>query len=159
MMGVTGSGKTTFGSALAKHLGADFIEGDELHPLENIAKMSTGIPLSDDDRWPWLANISRSLSEKKELVGSCSALKRIYRDRLRAGIGPTFRFIYLNVPRPELEHRMSQRRGHFMPSGLLDSQLATFEPPKDEIDVLTVDGTAPPDLQLDLVSTWLHSTH
>lgn len=158
VMGVTSSGKTTFGTALAKHLGVDFIEGDELHPPKNIAKMSAGIPLSDEDRWPWLANISRSLSEKKESVGSCSALKRTYRDRLRAGVGPNLRFICLNVPKPELERRMSQRRGHFMPPGLLESQLATFESPKDETDVLMLDGTAPRDSQLDRVTTWLHST-
>ena len=159
VMGVSGCGKTTLGTALAKHLNVDFIEGDSLHPPENIAKMSAGIPLSDEDRWPWLTNIACALSEKDAPVGSCSALKRLYRDRLRAGIGPTLRFICLVVSRPELERRMSQRRGHFMPPGLLDSQLAVFEPPDGEADALIVDGTASPDLNVERADTWLRSTH
>lgn len=156
VMGVSGSGKTTLGTALAKRLNVDFIEGDALHPSANIAKMSAGIALSDEDRWPWLANISRILSAKPGSVGSCSALKRIYRDRLRSGIGPALRFVCLMVPRPELERRMAQRRGHFMPPGLLDSQLAALEPPIDEPDALILDGAVPPDSNVERVLAWLH---
>jgi gluconokinase len=155
MMGVTGSGKTTFGTALAQHLDVDFIEGDALHPALNIAKMSAGIPLTDEDRWPWLASIARALSEKQGAVASCSALKRVYRDKLRAGSGPALRFICLIVPRPELESRMSQRKVLFMPPGLLDSQLATFEPPTNEQDALIIDGNAPQGEQLARVDVWL----
>jgi gluconokinase len=154
-MGVTGSGKTTFGTALATHLGVDFIEGDTLHPAANIAKMSAGVALSDEDRWPWLASIAKILSEKQSAVASCSALKRVYRNKLRAGSGPALRFICLIVPRPELERRMAQRKGHFMPPGLLDSQLATFEPPNDETDALMLDGTAPQAEQLARAKAWL----
>ncbi|MFO0992476.1 MAG: gluconokinase [Hyphomicrobiales bacterium] len=157
VMGVSGSGKTTLGTALAKRLGVSFIEGDSLHPPENIAKMSAGIALTDDDRWPWLANISQALSNNGGSVGSCSALKRIYRDRLRSGIGPELRFLCLMVPRTELERRMAERRGHFMPPGLLDSQLATFEPPVDEADALLVDGTLPPETNAERVVAWLNS--
>ena len=155
VMGVTGSGKTTFGTALAARLGVDFIEGDTLHPATNIAKMSAGIPLTDEDRWPWLASISKVLSQKQRGVASCSALKRVYRDKLRADSGPALRFICLIVPRPELERRMAQRKGHFMPPGLLDSQLATFEPPNDETDALMLDGTAPQAEQLARAKAWL----
>jgi len=159
VMGVSGSGKTTLGTALAKRLGVEFIEGDSLHPAENIAKMSAGTPLSDEDRWPWLANIAKMLSAKQGSVGSCSALKRVYRDRLRAGIGPALRFVCLVVPRPELERRMAERRGHFMPPGLLDSQLAALEPPVAEKDALVLDGTAPPDSNAERVVAWLKSGH
>jgi gluconokinase len=158
-MGVTGSGKPTFGTALAAHLGVDFIEGDTLHPAANIAKMSAGVALSDEDRWPWLASISSVLSDKQSAVASCSALKRVYRDKLRAGSGPALRFICLIVPRPELERRMAQRKGHFMPPGLLDSQLATFEPPNDETDALMLDGTAPQAEQLARAKAWLERSY
>ena len=157
IMGVSGSGKTTLGTALAERLYMDFIEGDALHPPANIAKMSAGIALTDEDRWPWLANISRVLSATPGSVGSCSALKRIYRDRLRGGIGPALRFVCLMVPRPELERRMAQRRGHFMPPGLLDSQLAALEPPIEETDALLIDGTALPESNVENVVKWLQS--
>jgi gluconokinase len=159
VMGVSGSGKTTLGTALASRLGVAFIEGDSLHPAENIAKMSAGTPLSDADRWPWLENISAALAAKQGAVGSCSALKRIYRDRLRSGIGPALRFVCLMVPRSELERRMAERRGHFMPPGLLDSQLAALEPPVGESDALVLDGTAAPDSNVDRVAAWLQSGH
>ena len=155
VMGVSGSGKTTLGTALAKRLGVEFIEGDSLHPAENIARMSAGTPLTDEDRWPWLANIARAVSAKPNSVVSCSALKRVYRDRLRQGIGPDLRFVCLMVPRPELERRMAKRRGHFMPPGLLDSQLAALEPPTDEGDALILDGTAPPDSNAGRAIAWL----
>ena len=157
VMGVSGSGKTMFGTALAERLGVVFIEGDTLHPPENVAKMSAGTPLTDEDRWPWLQAICRALAGKDGAVASCSALKLTYRNRLRAGLWPAARFICLAIPRPELELRMSERRGHFMPATLLDSQLATFEPPDSEADALIVDGTAPQELNVDLAVTWLQS--
>ncbi len=157
VMGVSGSGKTTLGTALAKRLGVEFIEGDSLHPPENIAKMSAGTPLTDADRWPWLANIAKVLGANPGSVGSCSALKRAYRDRLRNGIGSGLRFVYLMVSRPELERRMAERRGHFMPPGLLDSQLAALEPPVGEADVLIIDGTAPPEENAERATQWLQS--
>ncbi|MBL8907081.1 MAG: gluconokinase [Rhizobiales bacterium] len=156
-MGVSGSGKTTLGTALARRLGVEFIEGDSLHPAGNIAKMKAGIPLSDEDRWPWLANIAKVVSAAPASVVSCSALKRAYRDRLRRGIGPRLRFVCLKVPRPELERRMASRRGHFMPPGLLDSQLATLELPLGETDALILDGTADPDTNAETVFRWLGS--
>lgn len=159
VMGVSGCGKTTLGTALAKRLGVEFIEGNSLHPAENIAKMSAGSPLTDADRWPWLANISRTISAKPGSVASCSALKRTYRDRLRSGIGPELRFVCLMVSRPELERRMAQRRGHFMPPGLLDSQLAALEPPIGEADALILDGAAPPDSNVEQVLAWLKPDH
>jgi gluconokinase len=157
VMGVSGSGKTTLGTALAKHLGIEFIEGDSLHPAENIAKMSAGTPLTDEDRWPWLANIARATSAKPDSVVSCSALKRVYRDRLREGIGPQLRFICLMVSRAELERRMTARRGHFMPPGLLDSQLAALEPPLAEADALVLDGTEPPASNAARAVAWLQT--
>jgi len=157
IMGVSGSGKTTLGTALSTRLGVEFIEGDSFHPAENIAKMSAGIPLTDEDRWPWLTNISRAISAKPGSVGSCSALKRAYRDRLRVGIGPKLRFACLVVSRPELERRMAERRDHFMPAGLLNSQLAALELPTDEPDVLIIDGAALPDSNVERVVIWLRS--
>jgi len=159
VMGVSGSGKTTLGTALAKRLDVEFIEGDSLHPAENIAKMSAGTPLTDEDRWPWLANIARAIAARPGAVGSCSALKRVYRDRLRDGIGPKLRFVCLMVPRPELERRMASRRGHFMPPGLLDSQLAALEPPIREPDALILDGAAPPEKNVGRVVAWLAPHH
>lgn len=159
VMGVSGCGKTTFGEALAVRLGAPFVEGDRLHPAENVRKMSTGIPLDDDDRWPWLAQVAAALAAEERSVGSCSALKRAYRDRLREGVGSSLRFVCLMLPRAELERRMTSRQGHFMPAGLLDSQLAAFETPVAEADVLIVDGTAPLGLSLEQAAAWLQENH
>ena len=105
--------------------------------------MSAGTPLTDEDRWPWLHLVGAAMRQESQIVGSCSALKRVYRDCLRSAAGPSLRFVCLVLPRAELERRMSARRGHFMPPALLDSQLAAFEPPVAENDVLIVDGTLP----------------
>ena len=141
VMGVSGCGKTTFGSELARRLNVPFIEGDALHPAPNIQKMSAGIPLEDDDRWPWLDAVGGALARQPSAIASCSALKRVYRDRLRQAAGRPLLFVCLALPRAELERRMSQRKGHFMPPSLLDSQLATLELPTDERDALVVGGT------------------
>lgn len=138
IMGVSGCGKTSVGTALAAALGTSYLDGDSLHPPENIEKMSAGIPLGDGDRWPWLERVGRSLAEGATIVG-CSALKRSYRDRIRATAGAPVRFIHLAGSRAVIAARLTQRPGHFMPPTLLDSQFAALEPPSpDELSV-TID--------------------
>lgn len=135
MMGVSGSGKSLIGAALARALGIEFVEGDEYHPAENVERMSSGIPLTDDDRARWLCSLAARLREAKDagigLVVSCSALKRSYRDVLRAEAGE-LRFVFLRGARALLDERLASRRGHFMPPSLLDSQLATLEEPSPD---------------------------
>jgi len=132
VMGVSGSGKSVIGAALARELGVDFIEGDEYHPHENVKRMSLGIPLADDDRAGWLRALASRLREARDtetgLVLTCSALKRSYRDILRAGAGD-LRLIFLNGPPALIAVRLAGRHGHFMPPSLLQSQLATLEEP------------------------------
>ncbi|WP_237710290.1 gluconokinase [Rhodanobacter fulvus] len=140
VMGVSGSGKTTVARELAQQLNWEFLEGDSVHPPANVAKMSAGTPLNDDDRWPWLEAIVKWMSQRlqrgESAVVACSALRRIYRDHLRqAGAG--VRFAYLHVPHDELARRM-RSRDHFMPPSLLDSQLATLEEPGPDEDALRV---------------------
>lgn len=142
-MGVSGSGKSTVAAALARHLGVPFQEGDALHSPENIAKMAAGIPLTDADRGPWLERVHAWIVAHPDGVITCSALKRAYRDQLRE---PGVRFVCLMAPREVLLERMEHRTGHYMHADMLDSQLATFEPPAaDETDVVEVDDTPPPD--------------
>ncbi|MEV7423213.1 MULTISPECIES: gluconokinase [unclassified Streptomyces] len=128
VMGVAGTGKTTVGPLLADALGVPYAEGDDFHPPANIAKMSAGTPLEDSDRWPWLEAIGLWAHGRAGLGGvvSSSALKRAYRDRLRAE-APGAVFLHLTGDRPLIERRMGQRKGHFMPTALLDSQFATLE--------------------------------
>ncbi|MFG3204607.1 gluconokinase [Streptomyces sp. NPDC048192] len=129
VMGVAGTGKTTIGPLLAARLGVPYAEGDDFHPQANIDKMSAGIPLDDSDRWPWLDAIGQWAHGRAGLGGvvSSSALKRSYRDRLRAA-APGVVFVHLTGDRKLIEERMTQRQGHFMPTALLDSQFATLEP-------------------------------
>ncbi|MFI7342534.1 gluconokinase [Streptomyces sp. NPDC050085] len=129
VMGVAGTGKTTIGPLLAERLGVPYAEGDDFHPAANIAKMSTGTPLTDEDRWPWLDAIGEWAHGRAGLGGvvSSSALKRVYRDRLRAA-APGLVFVHLTGSRALIEDRMSHREGHFMPTALLDSQFATLQP-------------------------------
>jgi gluconokinase len=141
VMGVSGSGKTTIGEALAERLGWQFVDGDALHPPANVAKMSAGLPLDDNDRWPWLeaiaAQIDAWIDQKMTGVITCSALKRRYRDRIaggRAGV----RLIYLDGSRELIADRLTTRRGHFMPASLLDSQLAALEPPGPDENPIAV---------------------
>ena len=140
VMGVSGTGKSTVAGMLAGHLGWELREGDDLHPEANVAKMSAGTPLTDDDRWPWLdtiaAWIDEQAAEKAPGIVTCSALKRSYRDRLRR---PNVIFVYLAGGRSVLAARMSARMDHFMPAGLLDSQLATLEEPGPDENVIKVD--------------------
>ncbi len=127
-MGVSGCGKSTVGEFLAQDLGASFLDGDSLHPHENVQKMAAGIPLSDDDRAPWLREIGRKFTESRQesLVIACSALKRSYRDIIRSA-DPTVRFVHLHGTEELLASRMAVRPGHFMPVSLLQSQLKTLE--------------------------------
>ena len=136
LMGVSGSGKTSVGVPLAAALGGEFVEGDDYHPPANVAKMRQGIPLDDADRRPWLetlaAEIGRWLAAGRTVVLACSALKRSYRAILRGG-RPEVRFVHLKGDPALIRARLAQRRGHYMPASLLDSQLATLEEPLDAI--------------------------
>lgn len=142
VMGVSGCGKSSVGAALATSLSLPFIEGDVLHPQSNVDKMAKGTPLTDDDRWPWLTVIGEkmagALAQGEGIVVSCSALKRVYRDHLRTATGGRLTFVYLEGSHDLLSRRMAARTGHFMPLGLLDSQLATLEVPTGEAGVITV---------------------
>lgn len=149
VMGVSGCGKSSIGERLADKLGGVFIEGDALHPAENIAKMSAGTPLTDVDRFPWLdriaAAVSHELAGGRSVAASCSALKKIYRDRLRAAAPGRVRFVFLKGDQALLHARMSTRPGHFMPASLLTSQLATLEDPGGEEGVVTIDIALAPE--------------
>jgi gluconokinase len=143
VMGVSGCGKTTAGEALARHFGVPYIEGDALHPASNVAKMASGTPLNDDDRWPWLEKIGRELAaHRRGAVATCSSLRKVYRERLRGTAGEGLRFVFLKCSQEVLEKRMQARKGHFMPPSLLASQLATLEDPRGEAGVVTVNGDA-----------------
>jgi len=126
VMGPSGSGKSLVGAALAARLGAQFVDGDDLHPRANVAKMASGTPLTDADREPWLDAVALVLVRQSPVVVACSALRRAYRDRIRATCSDAW-FAELIVPSTQLRERMSTR-DHFMPPALLDSQLATLEP-------------------------------
>ncbi len=132
LAGVSGSGKTTVGRLLADRLGWPFADGDSFHPAANVAKMTAGIPLTDDDRWPWLAAIGAWMDARIAAGGSgvvaCSALKRRYRDVLRQG-RPEVRLVFLDVSRDEDLARLRARSGHFFPARLMDSQFGDLEPP------------------------------
>ncbi|MBO9577220.1 MAG: gluconokinase [Microbacteriaceae bacterium] len=128
-MGVSGCGKSTIGERLAGVIIGAFIDADDLHPAANIAKMASGVPLTDEDRWPWLDRVANALAETNgPVVVACSALRRAYRDRLRAGAGRPLVLVHLDGSRELLAERMGARADHFMPSALLGSQLATLEP-------------------------------
>ncbi|WP_353114493.1 gluconokinase [Microbacterium sp.] len=141
VMGPSGSGKSTIGSALAARLGVPFIDADDLHPASNVAKMSAGIPLDDDDRMPWLRLVGEALHAEASAVIACSALKRAYRDVIRAE-EPEALFVELAIDRAVLESRMRARADHFMPASLLDSQLGALQPLQADERGVVVDGAA-----------------
>jgi len=144
LMGVSGCGKTTVGDQLAERLGWPYQEGDALHPPANVAKMAGGMPLTDADRLPWLAAVAAWIDARRAAgecgVVSCSALKRAYR-QLLIGDRPDVRLVYLQGSRDQLAERLAARTGHYMPAGLLDSQLATLEEPTaaEQPLVVTID--------------------
>ncbi|MEV4948450.1 gluconokinase [Streptomyces sp. NPDC053755] len=145
VMGVAGTGKTTIGPLVAEALGVPYAEGDDFHPAANVAKMSAGVPLDDEDRGPWLDAIGRWAHDRAGRGGvvSSSALKRIYRDRLRAA-APGAVFLHLTGDRELIERRMAERKGHFMPTALLDSQFATLQPLGDDEAGVAVDVSGSP---------------
>lgn len=140
LMGVSGSGKSRLAAMLAGRLGWDFQEGDDLHPAENIAKMAAGLPLTDEDRWPWLVRVGLWITEHTaaERCGliTCSALKTVYRDLLR---GDRVIFVYLAGSRELIARRLAVRHGHFMPAALLDSQFEILEPPGPAERAITIE--------------------
>jgi gluconokinase len=134
LMGVAGAGKTTVGRLLAAALGCEFVDADDFHPPENVAKMRAGRPLTDDDRWPWLACLNETLCERADAVVACSALKEDYRQALMNGL-PDARLVYLRGTKALIAPRLAARGGHFMNPSLLDSQFAALEEPRDAIVV------------------------
>ena len=149
VMGVTAVGKTSVAEGVVKALGWDFMEGDDLHPQANIDKMSAGIPLTDEDRWPWLHAIADRIGEEDEAgrstITTCSALRRVYRDILRKAVArdQAVYFLHLHAPFEVLKQRMAQRTRHFMPTSLLQSQFDTLEPLEADEDGIVVDVSPP----------------
>ena len=152
VMGVSGCGKSSVGAAVAERLGMHYTDGDELHPPKNIAKMSSGMPLTDADRAPWLVKVGQRLAAiDGSVVIGCSALKRSYRDIIRGSAGEPVCFLHLAGSREVLAERMLNRSGHFMPVSLLESQLATLEPPGRDERAITADIDQPFDRLVDLL--------
>jgi len=152
VMGVSGSGKTTIGERLAARIGWRYEDADTFHPPANVAKMSAGQPLTDDDRWPWLRaiadEIDRASAAGERVVIGCSALRRVYRDVLVHGRSDV-RIIYLQGTQALIANRLGERKGHFMPPGLLASQFKTLEPPTPDEHAVTVSIDAPADTIVD----------
>ncbi|STD19812.1 Thermoresistant gluconokinase [Dermacoccus nishinomiyaensis] len=159
VMGVSGSGKTTVATGLADAMGWTYVEGDDLHPQANVEKMRAGIPLTDEDRWPWLTKIGEWIDEHESLgksaVITCSALKRSYRELLREG-RPTVSFCHVDVSREQLEQRLAERTGHYMPASLLQSQLDTLEPLQADEPGTTVEAKGGQEAVLAEVMESLH---
>lgn len=158
VMGVSGCGKTTVAQALSEQLAAQFGEADRLHPQANVDKMTTGHPLDDEDRWPWLDLVADWMDQQSRAghlpIVSCSALKRRYRDRLRDRLGE-IAFVHLAGPRATILRRMQDRTGHFMPAALLDSQFADLEPLQEDEFGVTVDVTLPGQAVVERARCWL----
>lgn len=160
VMGVSGSGKSTVGEKLAEALHLPFLEGDSLHPKSNVDKMASGIPLQDEDRWPWLYKIGERMAAAEQgLIVSCSSLKRSYRDRLRAVVGGKLAFLFLDGSFEVLHEHMGHRTGHFMPVTMLESQLATLESPVGEPLVFRADVVDPIEKIVAESLEWVRSTN
>ncbi|MDZ7823545.1 MAG: gluconokinase [Ahrensia sp.] len=140
VMGVAGSGKSSVGVGVAEAIGGTYIDGDDFHPQANIAKMASGQPLTDEDRWPWLEIVANALARQQgiSLVG-CSALKKAYRNFITKKAGEAVQFIYLDGSKELIAARMKARQGHFMPTSLLDSQFAALEVPSDAENHIKID--------------------
>ena len=157
VMGVAGSGKSSVAEALASRFGARFVEADQFHLPASIVKMSAGIALSDEDRWPWLTALLHELTRGDDVVLACSALRKSYRDLLRRAGG--IRFVYLAVGRADVMRRVESRAGHFMGTSMVDSQFATLERPgPDETDVVMIDAALPPAAVVEAASAALGAT-
>jgi gluconokinase len=159
VMGVSGCGKSTLGALVALALHCPFLEGDSYHSAAAVEKMRGGEALTDADRWPWLDRLGAAIADTVAVQGvavaACSALKRVYRDRLRAAIGVPVHFILLDNDRDALLTRVGNRPGHYMPASLLDSQLATLEPPLPEEGAMILTTDMPPEALRDRVLDWL----
>ena len=159
VMGVSGSGKTTLGTALAGAIGCPFFEGDEFHSAEAVQKMRSGIPLTDEDRWPWLDRLGRAIGAATAshgfAVASCSALKKIYRNRLRETIAAPVGFLLPDTTPEVLLHRMTQRPGHYMPPSLLTSQLELLERPQSDELALVIDARQSTPASCEKIISWL----
>ena len=138
MMGVAGCGKSSVGALLAAKIGVNFIDGDDLHPQGNIDKMAAGTPLTDEDRWGWLDKVADTARNHTQLVISCPALKRVYRERLRQKIERPVQFVFLDISQETSLERLKHRKQHFMPVSLVESQFNILERPDDEADVRTI---------------------
>jgi gluconokinase len=161
IMGVSGCGKSTLGTQLAASLDCPFLEGDAYHLPESVAKMRAGRPLDDLDRWPWLDRLGTAAGAAVRAEGmsvvACSALKRIYRERLVQAAGVPMRFVLLEAERLELVRRLGQRPEHYMPASLLDSQFAILERPGCGEAALTLDSALSPERLAALVIEWAGS--
>lgn len=161
IMGISGCGKSTLGRRLSEATGYGFIEGDDLHLPEHVARMAAGTALTDEDRWPWLERIASALKTARDGQGvagrivSCSALRRSYRDLLRSRVGGQLLFVFPKVPVDVLRSRLRNRPNHYMPASLLDSQMATLEAPMPDEPVLTIDGEADADQSVALILGFL----
>lgn len=162
IMGVSGSGKSTLATLLGQQLDCPFFEGDSFHSEANVEKMRSGVPLTDADRWPWLdllgAAIGNAVRQEGVAVAACSALKRVYRDRLRAAIGASTRFVLLEAGREELVRRLNTRPGHYMPASLIDSQLTILERPAADERSLALESTLTPSQEAERVLRWLEAS-
>jgi gluconokinase len=159
IMGVTASGKTTIGTRASKRFGWPFYDADEFHPPENIAKMSRGEPLTDDDRDPWLKALNAKMQEEeragRSAIFGCSALKARYRDVLRDGLSKVW-FVFLKGDPEVLQARLDHRRGHFMPRTMLPSQIAALEEPEPG-EALILDASKPPNDLVDEIADYINS--
>ena len=157
-MGVSGCGKSSLGAALARALDVPLIEGDDFHAPESVRKMRDGIALTDADRAGWLDRLGQELvAARQGAVLTCSALKRAYRERLRAAV-PGLRFVFMDLSREEAERRVVGRADHFFSASLVDNQFATLESPVGEPGVLALNATAPAQQQVEQVVDWLRGT-
>jgi gluconokinase len=158
VMGVAGCGKSLVGAHLAQALGCAILEGDDFHPDPNKMKMRSGIPLDDADREPWLAQLGAEMAARDgSAVLSCSALKRRYRDQLRACV-PRLKFVYIEIDLATAAQRVGARSEHLFPRSLVSSQFATLESPAGEPGVIVVSALLPPTAQVDAVLRWLEPT-
>ncbi|MFN4155759.1 MAG: gluconokinase [Paracoccaceae bacterium] len=157
LMGVSGCGKSSVGEALSELLAVPYVDGDDLHPAANVAKMAAGIALNDNDRWPWLDRVADVLSDSAPVIVGCSALKHIYRDHIRARAGGRVRFVHLAGSRDQIAARIAQRDSHYMPLSLLESQFATLEAPGSD-EAQTVDIAHPTKVLAEMIAASLRNT-